>query len=92
MPTIRPLSDLRNRTTNIAELAHAEQEPVFITKNGYADLVVMSMDTYEHGLARLEVYDKLSVSQTEVAAGERLLPLDEVFEKYRKKYGSGQDG
>lgn len=88
MPNIRPLTDLRNNTTEIAELAHAEQEPVFITKNGYADLVVMSMDAYEQKLARLEVYDKLAESQAEVQSGKRLHTLDEVFDKYRRKYGA----
>ena len=46
MPQIRPITDLRN-TTEISELCHAKSEPVFITKNGYGDLVIMSMETYE---------------------------------------------
>lgn len=46
MPQIRPITDLRN-TTEISELCHARREPIFITKNGYGDLVVMSMETFE---------------------------------------------
>ena len=46
MPQIRPITDLRN-TTEISEICHAKQEPVFITKNGYGDLVIMSIETYE---------------------------------------------
>lgn len=46
MPQIRPITDLRN-TTEISELCHAKNEPVFITKNGYGDLAIMSMETYE---------------------------------------------
>lgn len=46
MPQIRPITDLRN-TTEISELCHAKNEPVFITKNGYGDLVIMSMEAYE---------------------------------------------
>ncbi len=46
MPQIRPITDLRN-TTEISELCHSRREPIFITKNGYGDLVVMSMETYE---------------------------------------------
>ena len=45
MPQIRPITDLRN-TNEISELCHARREPVFITKNGYGDLVIMSMETY----------------------------------------------
>ena len=46
MPEIRPITDLRN-TTEISELCHAKKEPIFITKNGYGDLVIMSMETYD---------------------------------------------
>ena len=46
MPQIRPITDLRN-TNEISELCHAKKEPLFITKNGYGDLVVMSIEAYE---------------------------------------------
>ena len=46
MPQIRPITDLRN-TNEISDLCHAKQEPIFITKNVYCDLVVMSIETYE---------------------------------------------
>ena len=55
MPLIRPITDLRN-TNEISELCHQSQEPVFITKNGYGDLVVMSMETYERQMAIVDVY------------------------------------
>lgn len=47
MPLIIPIRDLR-KTSEISELAHTKQEPIFITKNGYSDLVVMSAELYEH--------------------------------------------
>ena len=46
MPQIIPMKDLRN-TNAISELCHAKQEPIFVTKNGYGDLVIMSIKTYE---------------------------------------------
>lgn len=46
MPQIRPITDLRN-TNEISDICHAKREPVFITKNGYGDLGVMSIETYE---------------------------------------------
>lgn len=46
MPLIMPIKDLRN-TTEISNIAHREQEPIFITKNGYSDLVVMSSELYD---------------------------------------------
>ena len=50
MPVIKPITDLRN-TNETSELCHKQQQPVFITKNGYGDLVVMSMETYDELLS-----------------------------------------
>ena len=46
MPLIMPIKDLRN-TTEISNIAHKAQEPIFITKNGYIDLVIMSSELYD---------------------------------------------
>lgn len=46
MPVIIPIKDLKN-TSEISELCHKTKEPVFVTKNGYGDMVIMSMETYE---------------------------------------------
>ena len=46
MPQIRPNTDLRN-TTEISDICHVKREPIIITKNGYGDLVVMSIEAYE---------------------------------------------
>ena len=61
MPQIRPITDLRN-TTEISELCHAKKEPIFITKNGYGDLVIMSMETYE------SILEKCAGAQSPLAA------------------------
>jgi len=47
MPDIRPISDLRSRFAEISKLAHESGEPIFLTKNGYGDLVVLSVEAYE---------------------------------------------
>ena len=47
MSKIRPISDLRNNFTEISRIVHEEKEPVFLTKNGYGDMVVMSLEQYE---------------------------------------------
>ena len=54
MPQIRPITDLRN-TTEISELCHAKNEPLFITKNGYGDLMVMSIEAYGETLFILQL-------------------------------------
>jgi PHD/YefM family antitoxin component YafN of YafNO toxin-antitoxin module len=86
MPIIRPITDLRN-TNEISELCHTRQEPVFITKNGYGDLVVMSMATYERQTALLEAYQKLDEAEEQAASGVPNIDGDEVFARLRKKYG-----
>jgi len=85
MPQIRPITDLRN-TNEISEFCHKQQEPIFITKNGYGDLVVMSIDTYERQMALVDVYKKLSEAEQQVSQGIPLLNGDEVFKKLRTKY------
>ncbi len=72
MPQIRPITDLRN-TNEISELCHARQEPIFITKNGYGDLVIMSMDTYE-SLAEKSA----GLPRQTASPGERELPPEEL--------------
>ena len=71
MPTIRPISDLRNKTHEISEICHTSGEPVFITKNGEDDLVVMSVAAYEREQARLELYSLLDEAESDVRAGDR---------------------
>lgn len=85
MPEIRPIKDLRN-TTEISELCHSIQEPVFITKNGYGDLVIMSMDTYEQQLNRIDIHQKLLEAEIEVQNGEPLQSAKNVFSKLRNKH------
>ena len=51
MPIIRPISDLRNSFASISEIVHTENEPVFLTKNGSGDMVVMSLEYYEQHIA-----------------------------------------
>ncbi|MCL1806612.1 MAG: type II toxin-antitoxin system Phd/YefM family antitoxin [Oscillospiraceae bacterium] len=88
MPNIKPISELRN-TTEISELCHNIKEPVFITKNGYGDLVVMSMETYERSQAMADLYRKLGESEADLAAGIEPLDGEAVFRSLREKYGYG---
>lgn len=69
MPNIRPISDLRNSANEISEFCHHQFEPVFITKNGVGDMVVMSMEMYERQQALLNLYGKLAEAETEIANG-----------------------
>lgn len=66
MPQIRPITDLRN-TTEISEICHAKREPVFITKNGYGDLVIMSMEAYEDLIDTASIDAAIGKAESEYA-------------------------
>ena len=88
MPMIIPINKLRN-TTEISELCHKLDEPIFITKNGYGDLVIMSMETYEKRIFLSDVYNKLAEAETQLNKGE-LVDAEGVLENLRKKFGLGE--
>lgn len=79
MPTIIPIRDLRN-TTAISDLAHEKQEPIFVTKNGYSDLVIMSSEMFDK-FAKINHIDHIiDEAEKEVLNGAPLLEADKVFE------------
>jgi len=69
MPTIRPSSDLRNNYNEISTFCHEFNEPVYITKNGKGDLAVMSIETYEKVVGRLELYKLLDEGIDDIKKG-----------------------
>ena len=85
MPQIRPITDLRN-TSEISDACHARREPVFITKNGYGDLVVMSIETYEEMLDCIATDKAIADAEQEFAAGGQLLDAKEALGALRRKY------
>lgn len=85
MPIIKPISDLRNKTNEISNLVHREKQPVFITKNGEGDMVVMSIDHYDQMKLRLELFSKLSAAQSQKTAGDKGRTLNQVMKDLRKR-------
>ena len=83
MPKIRPITELRN-TTEISEICHSELEPVFITKNGYGDLVVMSIETYEQ-IMEMNKIDS-SIYKAENDNCDELFDAREVLSSLRRKH------
>lgn len=71
MPNIRPISDLRNNANAISDFCHESREPVYITKNGIGDLVVMSVETYEKQQALIDLYAKLAEAEEDIAGGDQ---------------------
>lgn len=85
MPVIMPIKDLRN-TSEISDMAHKTQEPIFITKNGYSDLVVMSSELYDKFAKNNRIDQAIYESEKEMEEGGASIDLDEAFEKLNGKY------
>ncbi|MBI5475431.1 MAG: type II toxin-antitoxin system Phd/YefM family antitoxin [Ignavibacteriales bacterium] len=85
MPVIRPISDLRNKANKISELAHKSGEPIFITKNGEGDMVVMSMAQYSKIQLKLDLFSKLAVAQVQRASGDKGRSLSAVMKEIRRR-------
>ena len=85
MPQIRPITDLRN-TNEISEICHAQKEPVFITKNGYGDLVVMSIETYEEMLENRALDAAVFEAEAQYAADKALHDARASLAGLRRKH------
>lgn len=85
MPQIRPITDLRN-TNEISDICHTSHEPVFITKNGYGDLVVMSIETYEAMVETAETDAAISQAEAEFQQDGQLHDAREALASLRRKH------
>lgn len=84
MPQIIPIRDLRD-TTKLSEMCNATNEPIFVTKNGYGNMVIMSMAAYEEQLARIDMYTKIMAGKSQADEG-KLIDGDLFFKEMREKY------
>ncbi|WP_305117624.1 type II toxin-antitoxin system Phd/YefM family antitoxin [Acutalibacter muris] len=85
MPRIIPIRDLKD-TTAISQMCNESNEPVYITKNGYGDMVIMSMKAYEEKMFMADVYAKLAEAEAEVREG-KVSGAREGLKVLREKYG-----
>ena len=85
MPIIKSISDLRNKSNEISDLAHNSNEPIFITRNGEGDMVVMSMAKYSQLQLKLDLMGKLATAQSNYASGDRGRSLAVVMGDLQKR-------
>ena len=83
MPQIGPITDLRD-TNEISEICHSNSEPIFITKNGYGDLVIMSIETYEKLVEGTRPEEIVTEAEPEYKAGTELFDAKEALSSLRK--------
>jgi prevent-host-death family protein len=85
MPIIKSISSMRNRTREISTLARETDEPIYLTKNGEGDLVVMTIDHYERLKTQAELFEKLGVAQAQAAAGKKGITHSQMMAKLRRR-------
>lgn len=84
---IRPVSDLRNNFADISRTVHETQKPVFLTKNGFGDMVVLSMEAYEALQLESEIYTKLAESERSEDTAKRYTSEEVMSEVKKVLYG-----
>jgi prevent-host-death family protein len=85
MKRIRPVSDLRNNFAEISKIVHETQEPVFLTKNGYGDMVVMSIEAFESRQFENQIFHKLKEAQMQAKTSKKRKSHEEIFSDLRSK-------
>ena len=85
MPQIIPIKDLKN-TSEISDMCHKTEEPIYVTKNGYGDMVIMSMEAYEEKMQLLDAYAKLDAAEQQVEAGQTQ-DARSALQELRARYG-----
>ena len=84
---IRPVSDLRNNFADISKTVHETKQPVFLTKNGYGDMVVLSMEAFQNMQFESEVYFKLLEAEREAEHTDKRYSSRDVLKAMKEAIG-----
>ncbi|MCR4318569.1 MAG: type II toxin-antitoxin system Phd/YefM family antitoxin [Planctomycetes bacterium] len=79
MTIIKPVSDLRKKADELAEIVRTSGEPIFLTRDGEGDMVLMSLAEFNRLRKKLELFGKLAVAQSHIAAGDKGRDVEDVF-------------
>jgi len=84
---IRPVSDLRNNFADISRTVRETMQPVFLTKNGYGDMVVLSMEAFQNMQFESEVYFKLREAEREAEHTDKRYSSKDVLKAMKEAIG-----
>lgn len=82
---IIPIKELKN-TSEISDMCHKVEEPIYVTKNGYGDMVIMSLETYETTVRQSTMYRDIEISERQIEAGQ-VQNARTAIKDMRAKYG-----
>ena len=78
MNNIRPISDLRNNYSELSKIVKESSEPLILTKNGYADMVLMSIEQFEEREYRNDVHKKILASEAQYQKTKKTYSINDV--------------
>ena len=90
MNMIRPVSDLRNNFAEISKTVHETAQPVFLTKNGYGDMVVLSMEAFENLQFESEMYFKLQAAERKAELSSERYSSKDVLKAMKDAIGGSK--
>jgi prevent-host-death family protein len=83
---IKSSTSLRNDYGKISTLAHEVEEPIYITKNGEGDIVVMSIEAFEKREQLFRLKAKLEMAEQSRLSGEPTVSLEDAKKRLEEKY------
>jgi len=86
MPKIIPIRELKN-TASISKYVEETNEPVFITKNGYGSMVIMSIEVYEKEIAKRQMIELINDSLKDIDKTDQKIDGTLFLNEMKAKYG-----
>ncbi len=85
MPQIRPITDIENSAA-ISNACRMSREPIFLTKDGYGDMVIMSIETYDEMLDCSQIDGAIALSEAQLEKTGIVYDAQTVFDRLRRKH------
>ncbi|MCD8201401.1 MAG: hypothetical protein LUD47_04990 [Clostridia bacterium] len=86
VPDVIPINELKN-TAQISQKCKESDVPLIVTKNGYSELIMMSMSTFNKVIAEIQVAALINESLRDLKSGVELIDGDKVYSSLMEKYG-----
>ena len=87
LPKVLPINELKN-TAQISKTCNESDVPIVITKNGYSDMVLMSIKLYEDTVAKVQAAAHINEALEQYEKTGKTVNAEDTFAQLREKYGA----